>query len=188
MRTARRAIRLSSRLGFFGILLAAGLGATGLGATALGATALQAQIQQNSTVVYLVRHAEKLDDSSDPPLTAAGRVRAELLSELLRDAGLTHIHTTDLERTRDTAAPIAKRLGIEPRIYDASDLEGLAERLRATPGRHLVSGHSNTTPLLVRLLGGESTDISDPEYDRLYIVTLNPDGTAGTILIRYGSP
>ncbi len=154
MRTARRAIRLSARLGFFGILLAAGLEATGL-----GATAPQAQIQQNSTVVYLVR-----------------------------DAGLTHIHTTDFKRTRDTAAPIAERLGIKPRPYDSSELEGLAEQLRATPGRHLVSGRSNTTPLLVRLLRGESTDIPDPEYDRLYIVTLNPDGTAGTILLRYGSP
>lgn len=75
-----------------------------------------------------------------------------------------------------------------PRLYDSSELEGLAERLRATPGRHLVSGHSNTTPRLARLLGGDSSDMADHEYDRLYVVSLNPDGMAGTILLRYGSP
>ena len=26
------------------------------------------------------------------------------------------------------------------------------------------------------------------EHDRLYLVTLNPDGAVGTISIRYGSP
>jgi phosphohistidine phosphatase SixA len=154
----------------------------------LGATAAQGQARSESTIVYLVRHAEKLDASRDPPLTEAGWERARLLSEMLRDAGLTHIHTTDFERTRDTAAPISDRLGIEPRLYDADVLEDFADWLRATPGRHLVSGHSNTTPSLVRLLGGESTDIPDSEYDRLYIVTLNPDGTASTILLRYGPP
>ena len=178
MRTARRSIRFPSRLGFFGILFAAGF----------GATVLQGQVRTSGTIVYLVRHAEKLDESRDPPLITAGRERAELLSDILRDAGLTHIHTTDYERTRDTAAPISERLGIEPRLYDAGEFEGLADWLHATPGRHLVSGHSNTTPRLVRLLGGESADIPDEEYDRLYIVTLNPEGTASTVLLRYGSP
>ncbi|HIF07621.1 MAG TPA: hypothetical protein EYQ64_11935 [Gemmatimonadetes bacterium] len=150
--------------------------------------AAPAETQQEATVVYLVRHAEKLDDSTDPPLTEVGRERAQLLSEILQDAGLTHIHTTDYQRTRDTAAPIADRLGLELRLYDAGELEAFSDRLRATPGRHLVTGHSNTTPSLVRFLGGDSTDIPDHEHDRLYILTLNPDWTAGTILLRYGSP
>jgi phosphohistidine phosphatase SixA len=175
---AHRFIRLPSRLAFCGILLATGLSTTGT----------QGQIREKATIVYLVRHAEKLDDSTDSPLTTAGRERAELLSEILQDAGLTHIHTTDFERTRDTAEPISERLSIQPRLYDARELPGLADRLRATPGRHLVSGHSNSTPSLVRLLGGESTDIPESEYDRLYIVTLDPDGTASTVLLRYGSP
>jgi phosphohistidine phosphatase SixA len=146
-----------------------------------------AHSQSDATVVYLVRHAEKVDDSFDPPLSPVGRERAALLSEMLRDAGLTHLYSTDRERTRDTAAPLAARLGLEIQIYDGQDLAGLAERLRATPGRHLVSGHSNTTPELVRLLGGESSDIADPEYDRLYVLTLEPGGGTTTMLIRFGA-
>ena len=178
MLTARRFIRLPSRLPFYRLLLATGLAMTGT----------QCQVQDKATVVYLVRHAEKLDESADSPLIAAGRERAESLSEMLKDAGLTHIHTTDFQRTRDTAAPISERLGIQPQLYATSELQGLADWLRATPGRHLVSGHQNSMTSLIRLLGGESTDIAGAEYDRLYILTLNPDGTASTVLLRYGSP
>ena len=178
---ARRFIRLPSGLAFYRLLLAAGLGIT-------GAQCQIQEVQEEATVVYLVRHAEKLDESADAPLITAGRERAELLAEVLVDAGLTHIHTTDFQRTRGTAAPIAERLGIQPRLYATNEMQGLADWLRATPGRHLVSGHQNSTTGLIRLLGGESTDIADPEYDRLYILTLGPDGTASTVLLRYGSP
>ena len=143
--------------------------------------------QSNATVVYLVRHAEKVDDSRDPALSEAGRERAALLAEMLRDAGLTRLHSTDLERTRETAAPIARQSGLVVQLYDGQDLEGFAARLRATPGRHFVSGHSDTTPMLVRLLGGESSDIPDPEYDRLYVLTLEPGGGASTVLIHFGA-
>ena len=108
---------------------------------------------------------------------------------MLRDAELTHVHSSDFERTRDTVVPISARIGVDLDLYDPQDLEGMAARLAATPGRHLVSGHSNTTPQLVRLLGGEATDITDMadhEYDRLYVVTLHPDGSVSTVLIRYG--
>ena len=146
-----------------------------------------ARSQSNATVVYLVRHAEKVDDSRDPPLSEAGQERAALLAKMLRDAGLTHLHSTDLERTRNTATPIARQTGLEVQLYDGQGLEGFAGRLRATPGRHFVSGHSDTTPMLVRLLGGESSDMPDPEYDRLYVLTLEPGGGASTVLIRFGA-
>ena len=147
-----------------------------------------AQTASESTIVYLVRHAEKVDDSRDPPLSEAGRQRADLLADMLRDAGVTHLHTTDLERTRATLSPLAERLGLVPRVYTGRDLASFAEWLKVTPGRHLVSGHSNTTPELVRLLGGESSDIPDPEYDRFYMITLSPNRGATTVLIRFGAP
>lgn len=148
----------------------------------------RARAQSDATVVYLVRHAEKVDDSDDPALTASGHERAALLAEMLQDAGLTHVHSTDLERTRDTAAPIASRSGLDVHFYDPGDLAGFAEMLRSMPGRHLVSGHSDTTPTLVRLLGGSTSDIPDHEYDRLYVVTLHPEGGASTVLLRFGAP
>jgi phosphohistidine phosphatase SixA len=155
---------------------------------------------QSETLIFLVRHAERADDgpeenrmamdpemAEDPPLSATGRDRAVLLAEMLSDAGITHIHSTDYRRTRETADPTANDTGIEITLYDASDLEGFAKRLGSTPGRHLVVGHSNTTPGLVEALGGEpGLPIESLEYDRLYLVSVSNAGVR-TVLLRFGA-
>jgi phosphohistidine phosphatase SixA len=143
-------------------------------------------------LVILVRHAEAdHDPGGDPALTPAGLERAERLAALLRDAGIETIHTTDYRRTRATAAPIAAALGLEPVVYDGREgaaLEALSDRLIRAGGRHLVVGHSNTTPRVVDLLGGEpGPDILDDEHDRVYLVVLDggASGVVRTVLLRY---
>ena len=145
---------------------------------------------QDATTIFLVRHAEKIDDSRDPELSEAGHARAAALATALRHSGIEHVHSTDYIRTRDTAAPVAERLGLSVELYDPRALPAFAEQLRAAGGRHLVVGHSNTTPGMVSLLGGEagSEIVEATEYDRLYIVTVMPGGKASTVLLRYGSP
>jgi broad specificity phosphatase PhoE len=141
----------------------------------------------DTVVVYLVRHAEKFDDSRDPPLSEAGKTRAAELARLLADAGVTHVWSTNLERTRATAAPTAALRGLEVQLYDPNDLPGFATRLASLPGRHLVVGHSNTTPALVRALGGNPGNlIADSEYDRCYILTLGNPAPV-TVLLRFGA-
>ena len=144
---------------------------------------------QQPIVVYFVRHAERADDgTSDPPLSEAGLERSVLLTQMLSDAGVTHVHSTDLKRTRQTGALLAARQGLPLAFYDPGDLGGLAEEVRATPGRHLVLGHSNTTPEAVAALGGEpGGPIDDAEYDRLYVVSVAPDGSVATVILRYGA-
>lgn len=147
--------------------------------------------QETPTVVYLVRHAEKAErPTEDPPLSAAGEARARALAHVLQDAEITRVHSTDTERTRSTAEPTASALGLGVELYDGEDLEGIAETLRSSPGRHLVVGHSDTTPRLVTLLGGEPGPpiVEAWEYDRLYVLTLAPDGRATTVLLRFGAP
>lgn len=146
--------------------------------------------QQQPVVVILVRHAERAEDGTDdPPISDAGRQRALLLADMLRDGGVSHVHTTDLKRTRQTGAPLAERLGLGFQVYDPTDLAGFAARLRATPGCHLVLGHSNTTPALVAALGGEAgAPIADDEYDRLYVVVIPAEGPVATTLLRFGAP
>jgi broad specificity phosphatase PhoE len=145
--------------------------------------------QQEAVVVYLVRHAERAEDGTDdPPISEAGRERAGILAHMLRDAGVTAIHTTDRKRTRQTGAPLAERLGLPFEVYATGDLPDFAARLLAAPGRHLVLGHSNTTPALVAALGGVAGDpIADAEYDRLYVVVVHPEGLVTTSLLRYGA-
>lgn len=136
--------------------------------------------------VYLVRHAEKTTVNPDPGLTLDGQTRAEQLADRLEDAGITAIWTTDYARTRATAAPLAARLGLDVRLYNPGDLPGFASYLKTHPQDiALVVGHSNTTPQLVELLGGDpvSPINEDGEYDRLYTVST----TRGTSqLQRFG--
>lgn len=137
--------------------------------------------------VFLVRHAEKADDSRDPILSEAGKIRAAELSRMLSDARITHIWSTDYQRTRLTAEPLARKLGLQVMSYNPSKLDEFAQQLKETPGRHLVVGHSNTTGELVQALGGQpGAAIQDIEYDRFYAVVLGVDGPV-TVLLRFGS-
>ncbi len=144
--------------------------------------------QDPDTVIFLVRHAEKLT-GDDPSLSEEGKIRAVLLADRLKRENIQYIHSTDYARTRQTAAPLAEILELDVQSYDPRDLPGFARILRGQKGRHLVVGHSNTTPALVEALGGmPATAIYEPsEYDRLYIVTLGADGGIDSELERYGS-
>ena len=113
--------------------------------------------EPETLTVFLVRHGEQLEHGKDSKLAPEGIERAARLAEVLRDDNIEHVHSTDYFRTRDTAAP----LGLPLELYDPRDLPALAEKLRSNGGTHLVVGHSNTTPALVGLLGGEP----GPEID-----------------------
>ncbi len=137
-----------------------------------------------SGVVYLVRHGETRGEGAGRHLSGAGRARAAALADALGDAGVGKIFSTDLPRTLETAEPLARRLGIPVATYDPGRLPELARKLRAAGGTVLVVGHSDTTPELVGLLGGEpGAPIVHDEHDRLYRVEL-PSGR--TTLSRFG--
>ena len=113
--------------------------------------------------------------------------RAETLARVLGDAGVTRILSTNYQRTMQTVEPLARRLGLEVERYDPRSLDAVADLLRSQTGRIVVVGHSNTTPQLVGLLGGDSGPAYDEEteYDRLYILTITPEKTT-TVQLRYG--
>ena len=148
-----------------------------------------AQMMPSSDAVFLVRHAEKTTEKKDPGLTEAGKARSIALADRLEGEGITHIHSSDYIRTRDTAAPLAARLGLEVALYDPRDLPGMAAKLKTLPGRHLVVGHSNTTGELTELLGGDGGTpiVEATEYDRLYIVTMETGQPVKSYLTRFGA-
>ncbi len=152
----------------------------------------QNEVVENDTIVYLVRHAEKItgeDAGRDPALTDEGQARANTLAGLLGEASISTIYSSDYIRTRDTAAPTSKMSGVEIEIYDPRDLPSLATLIQETTGHILVVGHSNTIPETVTALGGVGgTPIFEKsEYDRLYVVSILADGTVQTDLRRYGA-
>ncbi len=59
-----------------------------------------------------------VDGHGDPPLAPAGEEQARLAAQRLLDTGerIAAVYVTTLQRTRQTAAPLVERLGIEPRV------------------------------------------------------------------------
>jgi broad specificity phosphatase PhoE len=130
-------------------------------------------------LVFVVRHAERADAAagsspmmaSDPDLSEAGRTRAQSLATMLKDAKIAAIFVTPYKRTRQTAEPLAKALGIEATAIDPKDAAGLIEKVRAVKGNVLVVGHSNTVPdVLTRLGATDAPKLDDTEYDNLFVV------------------
>ncbi len=144
---------------------------------ALLAALLPASAHPEPTV-FLVRHAEKAADKSghnDPDLSEAGRARAEKLAQQLKDADIKAIFVTEFKRTQETAAPLARALGLKPVVIPASDRESLLSRLRTLQGNALVIAHGNTIPDLIRALRiADVVKIGEQDYDNLFEVLLGP--------------
>ena len=104
--------------------------------------------------VYVMRHLHTPEGERDPDLTAEGQRHAALLADWFGRARPAAIYVSDYRRTRQTAAPLAARLGLTPIVYDPADTPGLVARVRAGPLPALVVGHSNTVPDIVAALGG----------------------------------
>ena len=135
----------------------------------------------------LVRHAEKgVLPPSDPELTEEGGRRARALARRLSDADIRHVITSPFTRTIETARPLADSLGIEPEVIPiapdlSAHIRAVAEAVRAEPPGEavLVVGHANTIPAIVGLLGGPELDeLSEEDYDELFILVLGPDDRA----------
>lgn len=148
------------------------------------------------TEIFVVRHAERVSTTDrDSPLSETGHARARALADALADAGVDAVLTSQYLRTRQTAAPLAERLGLTPAIEpvesaDASS-EALARRvLSENRGETvLVVGHSNTVHRIVRALGGaEHPELTEDEYGDIFLVIVRPGGEVATVRTRFGAP
>ena len=119
--------------------------------------------------VILTRHAERDPGGTDPSLSAAGRRRAKLLADMLADAGIGAIFTSEFKRTKETAAPVAQRLSVAVVQID-DDITKAAQQVRSAADRVLVVGHSDTVPALIAELGGPQVTIPDTAFDRFFVL------------------
>jgi broad specificity phosphatase PhoE len=127
------------------------------------------------STIFIVRHAEKADGAgNDPDLSETGRSRAEALAKMLKDTGVTAIYATEFKRTQQTAAPLAKILGLDVTIVPAKDSTALIAKLRDSHGNVLVVGHGNTIPDLIKGIGiATPINIAENDYDNLFVVVLD---------------
>jgi phosphohistidine phosphatase SixA len=148
---------------------------------------------QPATVI-LVRHAEKASQTeSDPVLSEAGAQRAKSLAAALADAGVGSVITTNLQRTRLTAADLLAATKLAPIVIQAGGANHVADvvaAIRARPAGEvvLVVGHSNTVgPIITELGGPRLGNICDSEYSNLFILQMTTP-TPKLIRANYGKP
>lgn len=132
------------------------------------------------TDLLLVRHGESaparedhpfplVDGHGDPPLAADGEREAELVGDRLAVEPIEAIYSSGLRRTNQTAAPLAKRLGLNPAIEPGmrevrlGEWEGglfrirvaaqdeIAQRMFATQRWDAIPGAESTEDLAARV-------------------------------------
>lgn len=154
---------------------------------------------QDSTVVVIVRHAEKavIQGESNPPLSEAGQARARALAASLASWNVGAVVATQYLRTQQTAAPLMDARGLTPVIVSAAggvDVgehpARVADAVRAQAGKTvLVVGHSNTVTQIIQALGGPpARDLCDGEYSNLFVMVLKPGQEPRLARRHYGAP
>ena len=132
-----------------------------------------------TTTYFVVRHAEKAEAtmSGDVPLSDAGKQRAEALKETLKKKGVGTIYSTNYQRTKSTAQPLADAVGTTIQTYDPRDSTFIPRIIKLgkkdNEGNILIVGHSNTVDDIVNQLVGEKViegDLPDSQYGDLYVV------------------
>lgn len=132
---------------------------------------------------WVMRHLNTPAGERDPDLTPDGQRAAAILAGWFRSDPPRAIYVSDYRRTRQTAAPLAARLGLTPIVYDPADTPGLIARVRAGPQPALVVGHSNTVPEIVAALGGtRPAPLVHEDFGDIWRV--GPDGTTARLRIE----
>ncbi len=149
-----------------------------------------------TTSYYIVRHAEKVPAegsgavSSDPPLTDAGKERAEVLKDIMQTKKIGYIFSTNTNRTKSTAEPTRAYFNLETALYSPQADTAFINKLRSLKKNTLVVGHSNTVDDIVNKLCGSikiPADLKETEYDNLFIVK-KKGGKMSFASKKYGKP
>ena len=134
-----------------------------------------------TTVVIVIRHAEKASDgTADPALTSDGLGRAARLAGLLGSGtagtGIDAIFVTQFRRSRETAQPLAVQRAIPVVTLPADDVAGLEQRIESefSGRRVLVVAHTDTIPEIVRRLGQSAAPapIAEDEFGTAYLIAI----------------
>ncbi|MHA3788870.1 SixA phosphatase family protein [Flavobacterium hauense] len=129
---------------------------------------------QETTTIYLIRHAEKADASQDTDLSEVGKARAKKWESYFSNKSITAIYSTPYKRTTVTAEPLATANKLTINTYNPSEMDLMSIAGKNTGKSVLIVGHSNTIPKYVNKLLRENKydEIDEIEFGYLYIVTI----------------
>ena len=132
---------------------------------------------------------------SDQPLNERGLARAELLADFLEQidvvAGVNAIYVSQFKRTQQTAAPLAKRLGLDYEVADHYDVVGFMKNVLFEHKREIVlvvTHRDIIAPLVEELHGSKNIEeIGPDDYDDIFIVSIPWFGKVKTLQLPYAA-
>jgi probable phosphoglycerate mutase len=140
--------------------------------------------------LLLIRHAEPVkivdaDGPADPPLGERGIHQAERLADYLGEEAIGAVWSSPMQRARETAAPLAKQLGIDI-VIDSELAEFDKEATSYIPVEELKATKDERWLAMVE--GNFDADGVDPvEFQRgvvraiEHIITGNPGGSVAVV-------
>jgi broad specificity phosphatase PhoE len=147
---------------------------------------------QGKKTIILIRHAERetgsMADQTDPPLSSAGRDRAERRVQRVGKFRPGAFYATDFRRTRETVERLAKKRNKTVQIYDPSKPQDLINAMNSSrTKRFVVVGHSNTIPGLANLLTGKDLfkNLQENEYSVIWVIKMRHGKVTKVELLDY---
>ena|ERR1700743_349391 len=141
------------------------------------------------TTIWLVAYAETNDSTAtnkQPGLNLDGQKRAQDLVKALKHENIKAIYTTNKKAADQTAAPLAQKDKILPRIYTDSVKSLVAKIRKNFDGSNvLIVGPYYSIIPFVMAFGGRPPfeSLTRNDYDLLFSVTLHDDDAE--LLISY---
>lgn len=105
--------------------------------------------------IYVMRHLHTPAGATDPDLTDEGQRAALTLATWFKRGRPAVVYVSSTKRAQQTAAPLARRLGVTPTVYNPADTAALITAVSRETRAVLVVGHSNTVPDIIERLGGK---------------------------------
>jgi broad specificity phosphatase PhoE len=165
---------------------------------------------RSTTVVLVIRHAERNNAASCTPPTILGRPnpplslvngqspRAQALVHVCGDDGITAIYASEFCRTQQTVEPLAAQLGLTVNVVNqlatdgSIDVADLVDRILTEHRGEvvLVAGHTSTVPPIIQGLSGIAVaEIPESEFDNLFVVIIPRwFGQPKVVRLKYGAP
>ena len=147
----------------------------------LGIVIFSCSTEEDETILFLVRHAEKdlTVDGDNPPLIEEGYQRAERLRDLLEKYEVKEVFSTSYDRNRNTIAPLVEAQNVPLSFYEWHEWHETIEDIKKQKGVFVLCGHGDNLLPIITYLNGElpMEEIGHDDYENLFKLIITADTT-----------